>query len=481
MWTSLKTPENIWYAFCGALLFILIAKEAKVLPITHDEVSTIVFSQQSVFDIVTYADPIPNNHILNTLLLKTSMAIFGDHPFTDRIPNVLFFIPYFICSVYIGKLLFKESWLRICLVLMLNMQPYLLDFYSLTRGYGISVSLQLISIYFLFRRWKYGLRNDLLWSIIFGAIAVFANFTLLNYFLPLGAFLGVDVLMRSKSVKYQSSLMDISILLSVSLVLASLCYLPFTKMMATKQFVYWGSNGFIQDTVLPLLYSLRYGVFYLPWEQNQIGILTLVILSLLLAIGVLLSIKKDNNVFFYRYLALLGIVILYNYIQFVFLAVPFLNARTSLFFIPLVVINVAFALHFIKERYTYSGLMLVLFFSAFSVQHLVRGMNVRTTFEWYYDANTYEVLRDIDYIIKTEHIQTPIKLNCHWIFYPSLNYHLGQLYPGMVDLVPYHKEIQVDTDAMYYYTQSDEVEALSNTFTPIKDYGWRARFLLKRK
>ena len=92
--------------FTGLLLFGYILARAIILPITHDESGTcLVFSTQSVSDIVSYAQPIPNNHILNTLLVKLFSQLFGWHPLIVRLPNVLAFVLYFFSGLAILRLL----------------------------------------------------------------------------------------------------------------------------------------------------------------------------------------------------------------------------------------------------------------------------------------------------------------------------------------------------------------------------------------
>ena len=59
---------------------------------THDEAFTWnrwVF--RSYFDIIFYygQDIVPNNHILNSVLMKTSEWMFGSREFALRLPNVL--------------------------------------------------------------------------------------------------------------------------------------------------------------------------------------------------------------------------------------------------------------------------------------------------------------------------------------------------------------------------------------------------------
>ena len=120
---NLMDSDMKWYGGVGIILFFLIIREAILLPLTHDEYSTIAVSFQPFWDIVTYKDPIPNNHILNTLLLKCNIIIFGDHLFSNRLHNVLSFLPYFIYSVLIARQISKDIVLNMLFVLMVNFQP----------------------------------------------------------------------------------------------------------------------------------------------------------------------------------------------------------------------------------------------------------------------------------------------------------------------------------------------------------------------
>ncbi len=473
--------ENIIYLILGIIVLFLVGKEAYTIPITHDEVSTIVFSHQSIWEIVTYADPIPNNHILNTLILKVSIFVFGDHAFSNRMHNILFFIPYFFFCVLIVRELFKDSWLRVAVVCMLSLQPFLLDFYSVTRGYGISVSLQVVSLYFFFKRLKSGEILDLAKCFGFAFLAVYANFTLLNYFIPLGGLLLIDTFQLNFTKHRKQFYKDILLMVAITILLMILCYLPFSKMVATKQFVYWGSTGFFNDTVKPLIISLRSGTEYFGWTNERVYA---IILGLIIfAIGSSLILKSKDGLSRYKNYALylLVLIIIYNHVQFYIADIPFLNARTALFFIPIVIINIGFGLQAWVEKKQVIGLVLILMYGGLSIQHFVRGFNIKSTYEWYFDENTFDVLRDMNHMIEEEKLEKPVKINCHWIFYPSLSYHLDRKYPGVFELVPYHKEIETNTDAVFYYTQNDEVEALSEHYFVSRDYAWKSRILLKRK
>ena len=95
--------ESKIFILLGFVSFLFVTRAAILIPLTHDEYSTIMVSYQSLFDIITYKDPIPSNHILNTLLLKLNIITFGDHLFSNRLHNILSFIPFYVSTILIAK------------------------------------------------------------------------------------------------------------------------------------------------------------------------------------------------------------------------------------------------------------------------------------------------------------------------------------------------------------------------------------------
>ena len=257
---------------------------------------------------------------------------------------MLSFIPFFIFTILIVRQLIDEKWVRLSIIFALCLQPFLLDFFAVSRGYGLSVSFEMISLFFFFRRLRSFEYRDLFLCALFGAIGVYANFTLLNFYLPLLALLGLHIILSKKEQKTRQTIIDFTTLFVISAVLGALCYLPFFKMVATEQFVYWSSNGFLQDTAKA------------PHHRTKIGRRILDGATKMCMPSSSGSHCADNRCwcdffqnlkekkYFLYSLALLLLVIIYNNVQFYVMNVPFLNARTALFFLPLVVINMGFRL-----------------------------------------------------------------------------------------------------------------------------------------
>jgi len=114
-------------------------------------------------------------------------------------------------------------------------------------------------------------------------------------------------------------------------------------------------------------------------------------------------------------------------------------------------------------------------------QHFVRGYNGRANHEWYFNQSTYKVLDEIIFLVESNNLQKPVKVDCHWFYHPSLTYHIDQKYQGILELMPYHKETNPESDATFYYCEPNEVDILSPKFDKIKEFSGNYSYLLRHK
>ncbi|MCX6578298.1 MAG: hypothetical protein NTV82_18155, partial [Candidatus Aminicenantes bacterium] len=135
-----------------------------------------------------------NNHFLNSLLAKISSALGGTSEFVLRLPNLLAYAAYLLFAFLILNRFVKTKIIVLCGYLLLSLNPYVLDYFSLCRGYGLSLGFLMASLFFFFsfldrtagpgpsrhRRLRY--------SLIAASLAVLSNFSLLNIYLSLVIF-----------------------------------------------------------------------------------------------------------------------------------------------------------------------------------------------------------------------------------------------------------------------------------------------------
>jgi hypothetical protein len=90
--------------------------------------------------------PLPNNHVLHTILVKGSVTLFGAHPFTIRLPAFiagLALVPATFCLA--RRLLLGRSGYLATLVVALY--PFLIHHSTMARGYSLLLVLTLATAY----------------------------------------------------------------------------------------------------------------------------------------------------------------------------------------------------------------------------------------------------------------------------------------------------------------------------------------------
>lgn len=462
------------------IVFILsyIVLRAIKIPITHDEAGTILnFSTQTCWDIITYKEPIPNNHILNTLLIKLFVKLGGYTELMCRLPNVIAGFFYLLFSVRISKLILKDiQVLRVAFLILLISNPYLMEFFSLARGYGLSVSLMMISIYYFIKsldNFKF-----INYCLAFAILAVYSNLTLLNYFASL--ILGVLIFILPKSGSKKVVIFRMIVGIAILFILLSI---PVLKMMQTNQFTYWGNEGFYKETFITLLTSAIQGKAYFTDK-------TFTIVSVLILLSFIFTIAKTIKTLYSRKYDSIAVVlnvlfigcILYNVLQHVLLHIPYLNARTSLFFYPLFVLSISSSVAELRSEY-FKVVLNVLYVLAALVGlvHIARSYNLHSSYEWWFDGDNKKVIQILDQASMLDK-DIPVTFKCDWLFQPSMTFYIkGQNRAG-ISSPPYNKAIDTTALVDYYYITSDDMtDWFKNNYNVDTAFAWNSRYLMKKK
>ena len=117
------------------LVFAFVVIKAASSDLTWDELWSYLFYGRTPlgFTRLDYA----NDHPLNSILIWAATRMFGNSEFIIRIPNVLAGGLYLYSTAkLIGAVRCKLLAFALC-----ALQPYLMDYFALARGYGIAASL----------------------------------------------------------------------------------------------------------------------------------------------------------------------------------------------------------------------------------------------------------------------------------------------------------------------------------------------------
>lgn len=467
------------------LLFVVLLTylvlRACLVPVTHDEPATaLYYAQMPVWDIVRYTDPIPNNHILHTLLLKATEAVFGTSQFSIRIPNLLGFVLYFWSAVAISRSL-DNRWLRASLLLLLLLNPYLDDFFSLARGYALSLDFLLLACAF-FLKWQQTTR---LWylqgALMAGILSVYSNFSTLYFYLPFVFLLVVlAVQQRKKYALWPSLFSAVGALALLSL----LCLVPIQKMTATNQLQYWNSTGFYRE----ILNSLSYMTMYGRMGANAVLLLNITVIALFAGMGwyLLRRCLKNRRLpldrpFPFFFLLLGGSAAIAILAQ-VLADVPYLSSRTALLYYPLFVLALVFFFAEIALKGARIAIIAGSFLALALSWHFLRSVNLYAAREWWFDADNRKVLR----YLREEHERSgaaaPFSFGCSWWFHPSLSFYIKTGEAGKILAEPlYSKEPDLGGRPLYYYAVREEKDRISPEYEPVLVLAEGGRILFRRR
>ena len=457
-------PIQIITLITTAALFTYIAARATLLSITHDEALTFDIINGDLIRATT-----PNDHLLNTFLATQSIKLFGEKEWALRLPNVLAFLLY---STYTIKLLNRlpNPFFFLCGFLLLHLNPFLIDFFSLARGYGLSIAFMMMAIhYFISIREKQdGISNISLnmslWASAFAG--VLANFTILVFYLALLTAYYTYVLIEYLQKKRKPR----TYLNIVFFALANSAFLAFaihrTMLLKTQgQLFYGGQTDFLNDIAKSnfdcLLYFANYGDLAI-WAYRLI--LFTIIIILTYTLWTLIKTKQTDI----KHIALLllltsAITILIHYAQ----GVLYPTERMALFFYPLWALATVFCLQETPLKLISYPILTTLAISL--TIHFVKSTNLTYCFDWFYDQHTKEVVE----LLEKRH--TPgqtIQLGAHWKFGPAINYYRKTKkldWLNHIEIPGFEKQKPYD----YYYildTEKASIPPLPTTLTTLKSY-----------
>lgn len=474
--------NNIVYWVLALAFFSFIAVRTVCVPITHDECATVAhYINYSVWDIMMYPDSWPNNHILNTLAVKGLCTFLPKEQWVVRLPNLLSFW-IFACAVFgFLKLVIKpESRLFIAGALLFYINLYLLDFFGLCRGYGMSTALVTASAVALIKAFMEQRARYVWWSLVLAILGAYANFTTLVYFAAVCVFFQFFFFVQNGfKLKWMRWPHLIFLLMVGGYVL--LIATPILKMQADDQFKYWNKESFVVASVEKPIHLFNYGSEKLERQNVHREALLLIGIVLLTQLFWWYRLVRDkwsgenfrNPVFLSNTLLVLtGLMAVLNNLV---TGTPYLTGRTALFYYPLLVMFIATLLAVLDSEHFLFQSMSVLLIGLFSVWHVTKVANIRSAREWWFDENTFDVMA----VLRTEAKGATIDLRTNWLFYPSFYFYVYTGKAKDIHLHDYNKEVDVNAGVHYYYVMEQDLEKLKPRYDVIKRFN--DRYLLKRK
>jgi hypothetical protein len=392
-----------------AFLAIVNIYRAATQSITTDEAFT--YNRSVVTPIPRLWDDFDaNDHVLHTLLCKASVRLFGLSELTLRFPSLLGGFLYFWVCLRLSRRLFGDGWRMLVSVALLTLNPLMLDFCSIARGYGMATALLLFSLYQLFELphapWR-------LYTAGIGlALALAANLTILvpgvALVISYCAIRLLPPLLERQWPRVRARINELVDHMAVPGVVTAFALLLLPMLHARREHFYAGSPNvaFSLTSIAEAVFWRPVPAWYGTWFYESfrpafarlmaLGVFPILLAAIAAASAIQLAAmrKKGNEpTGLDRFLLLAGGAITLSaaalWFGHTFLQAPYPYRRTGLYFVPLV--TLASAALFTRYRLHRAGAAL----TTVVLGSFLLSPNVNYYDEWVFDAGTRRMVRHL--------------------------------------------------------------------------------------
>lgn len=419
----MKNKQQVVFMLIGLLLVAYTTYRAATLSITHDEALTVELFvlKGNVVEQELSGGSAANNHWLNTWLMIQEYRLFGANTFTWRLHSVMAHILFLVYSMLIARI-FTNRLIGTFMFLALALNPFILDFFSLARGYGLAISFCVASLYYLIQLFNSDNSKWILGYAMAITLMLFSNFSFLNYAFISGVVAAVVIIRRRRRMgtnKLLAAGVGLGVVIAAGIVVAN-TLLKFQEVDA----LYFGCKQ-ISDSFLSLISAWLYTVdYHHPWVYVGAAGTALALLLMLVYLGH--DIKK-NCAHAVGIRGILAIIVLcliaINLVQHWAGGTPLYQNRTGLFMYPIVVLFTTYSLQCVakikaKIALGVAGLLIV-----GVVGNFAHAANLTHVVLWQYDAeaNTlYSILKDKS---GNQNCKSVVNISSEYLHHPSFRYY----------------------------------------------------------
>lgn len=359
----LNAKFNLFYAVACAITFTIVLIRSYAVPFAHDEVATFYYYIQSESFLPFSSHIDANGHFLNSLVSWISYKCFGTSEFALRLPGLFAFLV--LCfGVHKFNRSFQSVYSKLILTSAFILSFNILNFYSLCRGYGLSISFLLTGLYYFFAFLKSDKFTSLVKAFIALQLALSANLTLVFLLLLVG---GIAILFQLKN-KQLFQLKNVLLYIPYFILIGF--WVKYAFYLQENGALYYGGGnaGYFTVTFKSLMDTvfIKSGAIYL----------SVLLIFTALAIFWLIQFAKNKLVFLIEsrfgisFFMLFALVIAFYLLKLLF-HVNYPEDRTGLFFYVLFILSLSFLFNEYESKTQLSATIIPLFF----VGHFVLNVN----------------------------------------------------------------------------------------------------------
>lgn len=258
--------ELLPYLVLVIIIWAYVLLRAWLVPMVHDECASVLWYVQPGKWLPGQAHLDTNNHLTNSAIGVLSAKLFGVHPFSVRIGSALAFLAYAWGSWHIGSRV-KDRVVKWCLLCALLLMPFVLDFFSMFRGYALEMAAWILGLEMMLRFGATGAARHLIAALLCLVMATVSMVVLLPTLVVGLAILGMRQLRSWRTMDGPERFRRAGYVLLLGVLPLLLLVRWILEFKEHGMLVYGGNDSFLQVTVRSLLLLLTgSGNLWLCWS-----------------------------------------------------------------------------------------------------------------------------------------------------------------------------------------------------------------------
>lgn len=428
-----KLSKQVVWISIGTALWCYALIRANLLSFTHDEsLSYTIFSGDAPRILTS------NHHHLNTWCMQLFNTVFGPSELSLRFGSLIAFAFF----LWAGLLVIKSAsniliqWAGLGLLLL---NPFLLDFFSLARGYSWALAGTMGMVLSLYGLCQSGTGRAGKWlrlGFLSAAVSVLGNLAILNVVFP---YVIVVVLWLSWQKRFLPPAKwrwpDWSTL-AVFIAVVGFGLKEAFRLKERGEIYAGGRNGFVKDTVQSLVDCSAYEASYSSVISRYGPVVLLVIGAALIVWALARFLQKGSMGFLPLAGTFLMLTVACIIAQHALLDTPLPTDRMAAYLLILFGSTVFAALEVSNETAelsTEGNIAAGVLGVALTVHFLITA-NFTHTFMWNFDRNTKKAMQQL--VVVRDALGRQVTMASHGLFEPAANYYKRSLHYDWLEPIP---------------------------------------------
>lgn len=363
------------------LSFLYVCFRAVSLDITHDEAYSFLNIKK-----FWYAQFLcnANSHWINSAAMKVAVLTGNESNWALRWFSIVSSAGIFtLCYFWLRD--FQNNALKISGFALVALNPFVLDYFVLARGYASGMFFEVLSLFMLIAAFRSGKNYLTRLALLSSALSTVANFNYFYFFLAFVLVYFYWLYFKNGFSFFKNNKFYFDSLLTLGTIFLVLRALLFIK-RCSNDFAL-GTNGFVKG----LFASYLDGLIYKNYGENDPVLFNPAIVLCILVFGAaavgILKYKQHNNPLYLIssvILSLISAAILFNHVAF---GVLYPYYRSALPFFPLMIIVIVSALHHYFAKAKWMNFVFIAF-AVLLTGNFLRNANSNTTFDFYHQSDS---------------------------------------------------------------------------------------------